>query len=74
VILVGKIRAKGDTAMRDLTNDELQVVSGGRGHYVSKNVSKQSKSVSVVNSSVSVKQVVVQKNGVTLVDKEIVSS
>ncbi len=50
--------------MREITKHEQEAVSGGVTNY-----SSQTKSVSVVNSSVSVEQVTVQQNGETLVNK-----
>lgn len=49
--------------MRGLTDDEAKTVSGGI-----LNVSKQVTVVKAGNASVSVKQKVVQRNGLTLVD------
>ena len=49
--------------MRDLTSDELTSVSGG-----TVNSNKQITVVKAVNTSVSVKSVVVQRNGETLVN------
>ena len=50
--------------MRELSPEEVENVSGG-----ATNVSRQISSVIVSNSSVSVRQKVVQTNGETLVNK-----
>jgi hypothetical protein len=53
--------ANEETQMRELTEGELQAVSGG-----ATNVSSQTTVVSSVNTSTRVKQLTVQRNGVTI--------
>jgi len=50
--------------MRELVDNELDAVSGGRRRQ--SNSAKQVAVVKSVNSKVSVKQTIVQKNGVTI--------